>query len=151
MTTPRSTSFRVTVNPEVKQINLRLVKWNDWALNQIHFRLVEGANNIRNKMIHLMQHTPKTGKKYKRGKKWHIASSPGNAPAVDKGQLIRSIVMEARKDEIEVGVKSGAPYGKWLEQGTPKMGARPFLKPAADAEIPRIKHRILYALSKAEK
>jgi len=144
----RNTQFTVTVDPKVKAINLRLVNWNQKALDSIHFRLVEGANRVRNHMINAMRRTPKTGKKYKRGKKWHIASSPGNAPAVDKNQLVRSIVMDVRLDEVEVGVKSGAPYAKWLEEGTPKMKPRPFLKPAAEAEVPRIRRKILFDIQK---
>jgi len=146
----RETTFKVEVKPEVKNIRLRLIKWNQKSLDQIHFRLVEGANRIRNHMINAMYRTPKTGKKYKRDKKWHIASSPGMAPAVDSGQLIRSFVMEVRTDEVEVGVKSGAPYAKYLETGTKKMMPRPFMKPAADAEIPRIRRKILWDIRKVK-
>jgi hypothetical protein len=97
--------------------------FNQRALDRLHFRLVEGANNIRNEMINLMRFTPKTGRRYKRGKRWHIASSAGNAPAVDTGQLLRSIVMDVRPSEIEVGSKSGAPYARYLEEGTQAKGS----------------------------
>jgi hypothetical protein len=93
-----------------------------------------------------MQNTPKTGRKYYRGNgKWHIASSPGNPPAIDRGQLVRSITMREGLDEIEVGVTSGAPYGKLLEKGVPKNNLlpRPFLMPAVDSEVPKIERRIV--------
>ncbi|OGC76308.1 hypothetical protein A2619_05835 [candidate division WWE3 bacterium RIFOXYD1_FULL_39_9] len=146
----------VKVEPDDKIISIKLNKFNQKALDAVHYRLVWGANRIRNRMINLMRHTPKTGKKYRRGKKWHIASSPGNAPAVDRGQLIRSIVMDEGIDYVEVGVKSGAPYAAALEEGTSKAGRgrktkilpRPFLKPSVAAEMPRIESRIYYDLNR---
>ena len=145
---PRDVS--ITIHPDKAVLNVKLKNFTQQALDRIHWRLVWGANRIRNRMINLMRHTPKTGKKYKRGKKWHIASSPGMPPAVDRGQLLRSIVMDEGIDYIEVGVKSGAPYAKALEDGTKKAGRkrntiilpRPFLAPSANAEIPRIQRRI---------
>lgn len=144
-------NFTVTVLPEEKKVVFKLNNFNQEALDAIHFRLVEGANNIRNKMINKMRRTPKTGKRYKRGKKWHIASSPGNAPAVDTGQALRSIVMEDRLDAIEVGFKSGAPYMAALEDGATGTGRsrkgvilpRPVLAPSVNSEAPRIERRIL--------
>jgi len=90
-----------------------------------------------------MRNTPKTGRHYKRGKKTHIASSPGNPPAIDSGELLRSIMFDVRKMEIEVGVEGGAPYAEYLETGTFKVTAesitpteliesRPFLNPAVE-------------------
>ena len=51
--------------------------------------LVIGANEIRNTIILSMRNTPKTGRHYKVSKtgKPHIASSPGNAPAIRSGDL----------------------------------------------------------------
>lgn len=135
--------FDVEVKPDPAKLIIALKVFNQESLEAVKFRLVEGANAIRNNMILGMQRTPKTGKKYKRGKRWHIASSPGNRPAIDTGQLLRSIVMDVRIDEVEVGVKSGAPYAKYLEEGTKKMKARPFLAPAIAEEIPGIERKIL--------
>lgn len=145
-----SREFSITVKPDERKVRFRLNNFNQESLDAIHFRLVWGVNRIRNRMINAMRRTPKTGKKYKRGKKWHIASSAGNAPAVDTGQLLRSITMDDRLDAIEVGVKSGAPYAEWLETGTKdgKIKPRPFLGPAVNAEEQRIKERILYDLKR---
>jgi phage gpG-like protein len=152
--------FGVTVTPSFGTIKGKFEAFNQKSLDAIHFRLVEGGNRIRNKMIYLMQRTPKSGLKYRRGKapniKWHIASSPGNAPAVDSGELRRSITMFAGTDYVEVGVKSGAPYAPALEFGTDKAGKkknvkilpRPFLTPATKAEIPRIQRRIVDDLTR---
>ena len=105
-----------------------------------------GAQDIRNTILRSMYDTPKTGHSYRRGKKpnvkFHIASSPGHPPAVDSGELAKSITAEARRDAIEVGAEIGAPYAKFLEEGTPKMKKRPFLKPAKDKHLPEIKASI---------
>ena len=102
--------------------------------------LVVGANDIRNTIISSMRDTPQTGQHYKRGGKIHIASSPGNPPAVDSGELIRSIFYEVRNMEVEVGNLGGAPYYAALENGAViKRGTgvaviepRPSLGPAVD-------------------
>ncbi len=139
-------TFDISIKPDEARVEVALKGFNQQALDAVHFRLVQGANNIRNKMINRMRRTPKTGKRYKRGKRWHIASSPGNAPAVDTGQLIRSIVMDERIDEIEVGVKSGAPYAIYLED--PDVLNRPSLTPAVNDEVPKMERKILQDLER---
>ena len=118
---------------------------------QLHDEVVRGALDIRNEMIRSMRDTSKTGKRYKRGKKWHVASSPGKPPAIDTGQLIRSITMDDRLDEIEVGVTSGAPYAPFLETGTKKMKERPFMKPAIDKEMPKVMFRVRQIVRKLQR
>jgi len=126
---------------ELKNLNADLNKIGKELLNSIKNipdsitkELVIGANDIRNTIILSMKNTLKTGRSYKRGEKKHIASSPGNPPAIDSGELIRSIFYDVRKTEmeVEVGNLAGAPYGRFLEEGTEKMEARPWLAPAVD-------------------
>ena len=138
--------FDVEIKPDPARLIVKLKGLNQESLDKIHYRLVEGANNIRNNMINRMRRTPKTGRKYKRGKRWHIASSEGNAPAVDSGQLLRSLVMDVRQDEVEVGAKSGAPYAVYLED--PEILNRRFLNPAFEEEVPRIERKILLDLER---
>lgn len=72
----------------------------------------------------------------------HQASAPGEPPAVDTGRLRATIGTHAHVDEhgIRVDIGSGADpaipgvkYAKYLENGTRKMAARPFLRPSLDA------------------
>jgi HK97 gp10 family phage protein len=72
----------------------------------------------------------RTGRIYKRGKKrFHQASASGEFPKTDRGALVSSI--SAKFDftglESTVGSRMSAPHGFWLEFGTVKMGARPWL------------------------
>jgi HK97 gp10 family phage protein len=75
----------------------------------------------------------------------HIASRPGEPPAIDTGTLRASIMNEVEKSGMNVTGKVGpdiekiaakAPvgtnveYGFYLELGTSKMEPRPFLRPA---------------------
>lgn len=100
--------------------------------------LLSTAVFIRNRIIKSMRRTPKTGRRYRKTKNknvFHIASSPGYAPAVDTGDLLKSIKMDVRLSEVEVGSNLSGKNGKYpafLEFGTRKMDARPWLKPAVD-------------------
>ena len=72
--------------------------------------------------------TPSAGRRY--GK--HIASKPGKAPNTDTGRLISSIRVQVDKPSETVSVSSNVKYAVWLEFGTKKMAARPWLQPAVD-------------------
>jgi HK97 gp10 family phage protein len=77
-------------------------------------------------------------------------SSPGDAPHSDTGQLRQSIgsgrVTGIMNPSVDVGsVKGGgAPYAKFLEFGTAKMQARPFLRPS----VKRLKRRIIQIIAR---
>lgn len=58
----------------------------------------------------------------------HMASSPGDAPNTDTGRLVQSIQVEVTGKTVDVG--STLNYAAWLEFGTRRMGARPWLFPA---------------------
>lgn len=70
---------------------------------------------------------PKSGQMYGA----HQASAPGEAPAVDTGNLKGSIDTEMTSKTTAV-VAVGAEYGAHLEYGTRKMTMRPYMRPAAE-------------------
>src|SRR4051794_3668243 len=77
----------------------------------------------------------KSGRTYKRGNVIHRASAPGEAPASDTGRLVNSINTEVNKSALEAVVKAGSglvKYAKYLEFGTFKIAARPFMFPALE-------------------
>lgn len=55
---------------------------------------------------------------------------------VDTGYL-RNSIQATRTDELSWVVNVGADYGLFVEWGTSRMGARPFLHPAANAVRPQ--------------
>lgn len=75
----------------------------------------------------------------------HRASAPGEAPATDTGRLIGSIFGGARKLNAWVEVRSH--YGRWLEFGTRRIQARPFLIPAVERNRARITAMLQAAIS----
>lgn len=101
--------------------------------------LAIGGTKMHADIVRSMKNTPRGDKRYRRGKKHHVSSRPGNPPAIDTGNLVGSI----RYDVEGMGLRIGAginkpPYPKYLEKGTSRMAARPWLKPAVDRGTPGI-------------
>lgn len=63
----------------------------------------------------------------------HVPSSPGQPPNADTHGLDRQIETE-QVGPLKVRVTSNALYSGFLEFGTSRMAARPFMKPAAEKE-----------------
>lgn len=73
---------------------------------------------------------PGTGRVYTRGGVTHTASSPGQSPAVDTGDLRRSISHEVRASARTgvVSISANKEYALALEEGKGKLrGSRPFI------------------------
>lgn len=88
---------------------------------------------------------PKHGLLYPRGKKMHRASAPGEAPAMDTGNLANSFEVE-HPDSCEAIVSVHGEYAQYLEFGTEHMAPRPFLTPAAN----KVRGKFLEALEQLE-
>jgi len=69
-----------------------------------------------------------SGRVYKRGGVSHQASAPGQYPASDSGVLAGSVNSEITPTSAIVGTNTF--YGPYLEFGTAKMAARPWLLPS---------------------
>jgi len=59
----------------------------------------------------------------------HQASAPGQYPATDTGRLVSSVRMLPDVGTSYV-VGTNVEYGRWLEFGTSRMAARPWLLPS---------------------
>lgn len=79
-------------------------------------------------MLELSQ--PGTGRLYKRGKKEHRASAPGEPPTPDTGTLRNSIGTEYVDGAGYVGTH--LKYGRYLEYGTETIKPRPWMSTVAD-------------------
>lgn len=75
---------------------------------------------------------PKSGREYNRKGRIHIASAPGEAPAVDTGFLVNSIQADVKSD-TETVVTIAAEYAELLEF---EMD-RPFVRPTIDSVLKR--------------
>jgi HK97 gp10 family phage protein len=87
------------------------------------------AEPVKAKAINRIRSGAKTGKQVKRHGALVKESAPGEAPADDTDQLAQSLFAKGSKGaSAEVG--SPLPEALYLEKGTVKMAARPFLAPA---------------------
>lgn len=127
-----------------------------------------GATLIENDAKQAVARGPKTGRVYeyryktnratggifpseKRGTP-HQASAPGEAPATDTGRLLNSIVSDAVRSEkfgVVGFVDARTDYATYLEYGTRKMAARPFMLPAFERNRARIGDLIKLGLATA--
>jgi hypothetical protein len=138
------------------ELNSRIkAKLSNKAMDRVMDKLIIGANDIRNDIVMSMRNTRVTSKtagmgvgrlykkpgKLKSGKpRMHRASVEGFPPAVDTGDLVRSIMVNEYITQVEVGsIITNPAYPKWLEEGTKRMKARPWLQPAVDRNVPIIK------------
>lgn len=74
----------------------------------------------------------KSGRVYVRKNITHIASAPGQAPAVDTGTLINSIKTDAKPGSLTAEVATTTDYAPHLEYGTVNMEPRPAWIPEAE-------------------
>ena len=90
-----------------------------------------GAQLIRGEAIKSIQTGAKSGVMYQmyNPRREHRASAPGQAPASDTGNLVSKIIVKQKTRNI-TNVESNADYSAFLEYGTSKMEARPFMLPA---------------------
>ena len=80
----------------------------------------------------------------RRRDKPHQASSKGEAPATDQGGLIGSVRFEPVRRGYRVkaggrGERGYVRYAKWLEHGTTKMAARPYMAPGYRNALPKMR------------
>ena len=90
-----------------------------------------GGQLIRGEAIKSIQTGAKSGVMYQKynPRREHRASAPGQAPASDTGNLVSKIIVKQKTRNI-TNVESNANYSAFLEYGTSKMEARPFMLPA---------------------
>ena len=93
------------------------------------------TNHVR-QMISIEGAGKATGK---RGKLIYGAnpSAPGSPPHKQTGRLAASMAWE--RDGLVARVGTAVKYGPWLEMGTSRMAARPFLHRALNEMTPRIR------------
>jgi HK97 gp10 family phage protein len=99
--------------------------------------LIRTFADLIEQRVRLSMKLPKTGRPYVRpGGDVHVASAPGEAPAVATGTLLSSIRTQFNAGglEAEIGVFDDGPYyAGYLEGGTVRMAARPYMRPAFNA------------------
>ena len=101
-----------------------------------------GLNEVRNIAVKGITEGNKTGDTVIRRGTAHTTSAAGEYPAADTGVLHTNIFADADSDGLGGSVESRAKYSEFLEFGTSKMAARPFMQPSAEQARPRIRQRL---------
>ena len=99
------------------------------------------ANLVRNTAVNSINQGAKSGVVYEKynPRRTHRASAAGQPPATDTGYLVSNIFIDVDLDGLGASVESRAEYSSFLEFGTSKMAARPFMQPALEENKPKIK------------
>lgn len=103
--------------------------------------LFDGGEAIKAEAQHLITQGATSGKN-------HVPSKPGEPPNEDTATLRIGIVV-TQPGPLHVRVSSNAPYSGFLEFGTSKMAARPFMGPAARAKRAEVVALVRKAVSVA--
>jgi HK97 gp10 family phage protein len=106
-------------------------------INKAEFlKLLDDANAITeeaaDKMVENMKTSilsgAKSGRQYYKNGGRHTASAPGQSPANQTGDLVKSIKVSKSKNKATISISKN--YAVFLEFGTSKMRPRPFILPA---------------------
>ncbi len=110
------------------------------------------GNLVRNTAVQSINQGAASGVTYEKynPRRTHTASAAGQPPATDTGFLVNNIVitMDTADKGLSVNVESRADYSSFLEFGTSKMSARPFMQPALEenrAKINRLAKQMVKA------
>ena len=123
--------------------NKKYQKANDEIKKRLQRVIVYGVNAVRNTALDGVLRGAKTGEIYEKynPRRTHRSSSAGEYPASDTGFLASNIVSKVATDGLSGTITSRANYSGFLEFGTSKMGARPFMQPSLEQNRPKIRAR----------
>ncbi len=141
----RQVDFR-KADTELAAIIKQVQHWNKALIEDSEDILIDGVTKIKNDIIKSMQNTKRRHFAYtvKREGKEHWPSAPNNPPAIDSGDLLKSIQIDVRNMEVEIGSDiTKPPYPLYLEFGTKRMTKRPWLNPAVDRGLPGITKNLI--------
>ncbi len=110
-----ATQIQIDSKKRLQRVNKSIPKMGTQMMTFLEKELFRFTQDARTRIIKSMRDTPKDGNVYKRGSKKHIASSEGNPPAIDSGNLISRIIGVVQDDSAIIGVAKGAPYAEFLE------------------------------------
>ena len=84
---------------------------------------LEGAKELRNAALQVLANPS--------------PSAPGNPPGVRSGDLRRNWTIESGSENL-IAIRSGMNYSSYLEDGTTKMAARPYVDKIKETAEPKI-------------
>ena len=111
------------------------------------------ANNTRNTAVVSILQNARAGAQVTRYNPTRTIriSQEGGPPASDSGFLANNISFKIDADGFGATVLSNADYSAFLEFGTIKMGARPFMQPALEENKKKFNDNVKKAIRKGLK
>jgi HK97 gp10 family phage protein len=139
--------------------NMKSIKDLTKRLQNLSVKTVEGSLAsvvdatlaVHTEAIKSIQEHRSSGRVYKRGNTYHIASAPGNPPNTDKGDLVKSIAFNIDVENLTGEVGSNSPYAAIQEFGSSRQEPRPWLLPALAKIAPEYAKRLKEILTKLYK
>ncbi len=117
------------MSPEeaAEMLNERVANRVTVTKRQVDNRMIRCANALRNSALDVLDNPS--------------PSAPGNPPGVRSGNLRRAWYMfrAGGSGSGSFGIKSGMGYSGYLENGTRKMEARPYVEKIKEEAMPEIK------------
>lgn len=146
------------VSGEIANVNIKLGKISaklgnvqsiimKAAANEVYV----GAEAVKERAKNSILNHESQGITYKRKNGTHTASKPGYPPNQDHGDLVKSIGINYFPQKLLAIVGTNSKVGRWLEFGTKKIAARPWLFPAIFAHEEQIKSDVKDAVQSAIK
>ena len=108
--------------------------------------LLKGAISIHKTATTKISTGTRSGRQRPKG---GVSSAPGEFPKTDKAQLVSSMFFKPDGNGAKVGTK--LLYGRFLEFGTSKMAARPFLTPSFNMNKAKISKELKRAFEKTNR
>lgn len=109
------------------RLTRKLLRLPDSATRSLKRQIALGAILVQSQAVKSISKGARSGKKFKRGGKTGQRSAPGEFPKTDRGRLVASIKTESSAGGLIFRVGTNLRYGRFLEFGTLKMAARPWL------------------------
>ncbi len=138
--------FRVRVEG-IRSLDRKMQKIPVVAHAEVKQAIAEAATAIVTDIKDQMLRSKKSGRVYSRARfPPHQASAQGEYPAVDTGAFISSVEWEREGGGLEAVVGTNQELGVWLEFGTTRMLARPWLFPSFTRVMGKHRSRIANAI-----
>jgi len=110
--------------------------------------LEAGAASLHSHAVRKIQRNSGSGRVYTRRGVSHTASAPGEYPNTDTGAMVASMGWRSTSALSSI-FYAGVVYAKYLEFGTSRMAARPFMRPTLRALRSEIRGRVDQAIRAA--
>lgn len=131
----RGPNFSITLEglDEMKEL---FKQAKDEVKREVSQAVARSTLSVHSRAVKRIQNGPASGIVYElyKPRRTHQASAPGQPPMSDTGRLASSMQFEI--DELTGYVFTPVEYGPYLEFGTSRMAARPFLFPSVEEERP---------------